>query len=91
MVLGSCLSKRSCPATWPLFLRGQTLQKYGQSCFASLKNVKKSEFINMCLLVCQPQMKLLSAYLPKATHPEGPQSPEGPILPEEPTMPEAPI
>merc|ERR1719220_345430 len=45
----------------------------------------------MCLLFCQPQIKLLSAYLPKATHPEGPQSPEGPILPEEPTMPEAPI
>ena len=42
----------------------------------------------MCLLVCQPQIE---TYLPKATHPEGPQSPEGPMLPEEPTMPEAPI
>merc|ERR1712079_613760 len=49
---------------------------------------KANQFINMCLLFCQPQIE---TYLPKATHPEGPQSPEGPMLPEEPTMPEAPI
>ena len=29
---GSCLFKRSCPSTWPLLLRGQTLQMYPQRC-----------------------------------------------------------